>query len=227
MKNPSNQTTRGKQKNKRRRSKKALKRAEEIRRFEIDLYWRRTTYCWTLIAAAFVAFFAILSAKGLDGSAKLLMAFVVANVGFVFSVGWYFINRGSKFWQQSWEIQVDLMEKELGIELYRSVPKKTKRGCFLVAPGRYSVSKINQLTSLYIALIWFMFGVYVFTQIKWECLCSDSFDEYCICAASLLALITVITCVLFYGMGRTEVKDEDHCYYYSKVKRTPIEDKTQ
>ncbi len=144
MKNPSNQTTRGKQKNKRSRSKKALKRAEEIRRFEIDLYWRRTTYCWTLIAAAFVAFFAILSAKGLDGSAKLLMAFVVANVGFVFSVGWYFINRGSKFWQQSWEIQVDLMEKELGIELYRSVPKKTKRGCFLVAPGRYSVSKINQ-----------------------------------------------------------------------------------
>ena len=101
--------------------KARLKRAEEIRRFEINLYWRRTTYCWTLIAAAFVAFFGILSANGLDRSVKLLIAFVVANVGFVFSIGWYFINRGSKFWQQNWETQVDILEKNLGENLYRSV----------------------------------------------------------------------------------------------------------
>ncbi len=77
------------------KKRKALDRAHEIRKFEIELYWRRTTYFWTLIAAAFVSFFAIQSAKDLDG--KQVLSFIVANLGFVFSLGWYFINRSSKF----------------------------------------------------------------------------------------------------------------------------------
>ncbi len=35
----------------------ALKHAHDIRKFEIDLYWRRAAYFWTFIAAAFGAFF--------------------------------------------------------------------------------------------------------------------------------------------------------------------------
>lgn len=38
------------------RLKSALATALDIRKYEIDLYWRRAAYFWTFIAAAFVAF---------------------------------------------------------------------------------------------------------------------------------------------------------------------------
>ena len=34
----------------------ALRRAHEIRKFEIDLYWKRAMYFWALEGAAFAAF---------------------------------------------------------------------------------------------------------------------------------------------------------------------------
>ena len=33
--------------------KKALKQVLDIRKFEIELYWKRATYFWTFIAAMF------------------------------------------------------------------------------------------------------------------------------------------------------------------------------
>ncbi len=39
--------------------KRALERAIDIRKFEIDLYWKRAAYFWTFIAATSAGFFAI------------------------------------------------------------------------------------------------------------------------------------------------------------------------
>ena len=38
---------------------KALEIALDIRKFEIDLYWKRAAYFWTFIAAAFAGFSAL------------------------------------------------------------------------------------------------------------------------------------------------------------------------
>ncbi|MCC9001729.1 MAG: hypothetical protein LM549_03765, partial [Candidatus Competibacter sp.] len=38
----------------------ALEKALDIRKFEIELYWKRAAYFWTLIAAAFAGYFIIL-----------------------------------------------------------------------------------------------------------------------------------------------------------------------
>ena len=37
---------------------KALERALDIRKFEIDLYWKRAAYFWTFIAATLAGFIA-------------------------------------------------------------------------------------------------------------------------------------------------------------------------
>ena len=42
----------------------ALKYALEIRKFEIDLYWKRATYFWTFIAAALAGYFLIQKSEG-------------------------------------------------------------------------------------------------------------------------------------------------------------------
>lgn len=39
---------------------KAYKQAADIRKFEIDLFWKRGTYYWAFILAAFTAHFALL-----------------------------------------------------------------------------------------------------------------------------------------------------------------------
>jgi lipopolysaccharide export LptBFGC system permease protein LptF len=80
----------------REKRKAALEKALDIRKFEIELYWKRSTYFWTLIAAAFAGYFIILGAQNLDG--KKFLAFVVACVGFLFTFAWFQVNRGSKQW---------------------------------------------------------------------------------------------------------------------------------
>ena len=49
---------------------KALERAHDIRRFEIDLYWKRATYFWTLLAAVFGGFFLIQASEDLASDNK-------------------------------------------------------------------------------------------------------------------------------------------------------------
>lgn len=64
---------------------KALQIAVENRRFEIELYWKRATYFWTLLAAVFVGFFAMQSSDsdrggGLKGVRYLFRHLLLRNV---------------------------------------------------------------------------------------------------------------------------------------------------
>ncbi|MEJ0010770.1 MAG: hypothetical protein WDN72_10050 [Alphaproteobacteria bacterium] len=79
----------------RKKAKLALKYALDTRKFEIGLYWRRATYFWTLIAAAFAGYFAILSAEHLPDSHYL--AFIIGCIGLFFTWAWFLVNRGSKY----------------------------------------------------------------------------------------------------------------------------------
>ena len=92
----------------------ALKYAHEIRKFEIDLYWKRATYFWTAIGVAFAAYFVSRSNLANNPDSGLLLS----CIGLVFSLAWYFVNRGSKYWQDTWEQHVDLLENEISGPLY-------------------------------------------------------------------------------------------------------------
>lgn len=75
----------------------ALKCALDIRKFEIELYWKRATYFWTLIAASFAGYFSLASLKTPGPG----LVFLVSCIGLLLSIGWYLANRGSKFWQEN------------------------------------------------------------------------------------------------------------------------------
>ena len=133
----------------------ALKVALDIRKFELELYWKRATYFWTFIAAAFTAYFVIY--KFLEKPSEVLL--LVACLGFVLSIGWYHANRGSKFWSSNWELHVDYLENENIGPLYKTVIGKGnfKRRELLTAYP-FSVAMINQVLNLYIIAIWFYLG---------------------------------------------------------------------
>ncbi len=131
--------------------KEALKYALDIRKFEIELYWRRAAYFWALLAAAFAAYFALY--KG--GNAESYLVFLVACVGTLLSSGWYLVNRGSKYWQENWERHVDALEEEVTGPLYRTTILGAQyKWINLWSAYPYSVSKVNHMISLYVAVLW-------------------------------------------------------------------------
>lgn len=142
--------------NKDKRSK-ALEYALDIRKFEIELYWKRATYFWTFIGAALASYAVIQRIQ--DDNEKQFLSVLVSTLGLVFSFAWYCVNRGSKYWQENWENHVDLLEDSIIGPLYKTVIGRPHRSdhplkSLLVGPANFSVSKINQLVSVFVTIIW-------------------------------------------------------------------------
>lgn len=139
--------------------KEAHHLALEIRKFEIELYWRRATYFWTLIGASLVAYGGAQALNKPQVSRDLSV--FISCFGLVVSFAWYCANRGSKQWQENWENHVDALEDELTGPLYKVTwarPRQTgpinRIVLALTGPGPFSVSKINQLVSVYVTVVW-------------------------------------------------------------------------
>lgn len=142
----------------------ALEQALENRGAEIDLYWRRTAYFWTLSAAILAGYFSLTSPKS-PITASPNAALGIACFGFIVALSWFFANKGSKFWQENWENHVvHLANPEVGSLfqkiMHRPRPKKgelcrhVSYHLSVTAPKPISVTKINQWVSLYTVMMW-------------------------------------------------------------------------
>lgn len=140
---------------------KALEKAWHNRDFEIEMYWKRASYFWTFIGATFLGYFALIGSKGyhefLSDGFYQIEVFII-TIGLIFSMAWYFVNKGSKGWQVNWEAQVDELESLLGRPNYTTIFYNHKN-------KYYSVSRINQRVSLIVTLIWVL--LYVSYWIRW------------------------------------------------------------
>ncbi len=141
------------------RLKTTFDQVSDIRKFEIELYWKRATYFWALIAVAFAGYFAILAADKANMDNKFFLSLVVACIGFVFTFAWYLANRGSKYWQENWEAHLDLLEDKVTGPLYKThltedQENKGKLKKFLTGSLRVSVSEINQWVNIFVMVIW-------------------------------------------------------------------------
>ncbi|MBD3668362.1 MAG: hypothetical protein HUJ16_10400 [Kangiella sp.] len=148
---------------------KAYRMAIDTRKFEIDMYWKRATYFWAFIAVTFAGYGLVKQADEPDQN----LAFFLACFGFILSFAWFYANKGSKQWQENWEHHVDHLEDEVTGPLYKTVLRRgdetkwhKKIKTYLVGPSSHSVSKINQLISLYMTLMWF--ALILHTQQDWR-----------------------------------------------------------
>ena len=133
------------------RAGRALAYALDIRKFEIELYWKRATYFWAFIAAAFAGY-ALTYKTATDHEPWLSILF--SALGLVFSFAWYLVNCGSKFWQANWERHVDLLEDITLGPLYKVISVGGTEETFLTSPGQFSVTKLNQILSVFVTLVW-------------------------------------------------------------------------
>ena len=141
---------------------KALERAYDIRKFEIEFYWKRAGYFWGFLVATFAGYF-IVSDKT-KFSDKPEYEFLVICLGFIFSLSWYLVNRGSKYWQTNWEKIIDTIEEKIEMPLYRiNLGVQTKK-IHIFKEHPYSVSNVNQIVSLFICFIWIALMILFFLR---------------------------------------------------------------
>jgi len=181
------------------RQKEALKQALDIRKFEIDLYWKRASYFWTFIGATFAGYFLLQK----DANVSFESAYVVTCLGFTFSVAWYFVNRGSKAWQRNWETQVDLLEDEIMGPLYKSgLNRYTFNFWDITAGFPFSPSGINQIMSLFVVVVWLFLMVRTLLGTD---LCSTQSHIW---TALFMSALTLAGVVLLATKGRTHESDK-------------------
>ena len=143
-----------------------LEQVLDIRKYEIDLYWKRATYFWTFIAAT-------LTGYGLTQIAKESVSinkfqFIIVCLGLIFSFAWYLVNRASKYWQENWEKHLDMLEDEIIGPLYKTTihPSTYSRSFSLTGALSHSVSRINILLSFFVFLIWIATLIELFVSKK-------------------------------------------------------------
>ncbi|WP_195977761.1 RipA family octameric membrane protein [Alistipes onderdonkii] len=174
------------------KKEKAFEKAHDIRKFEIELYWKRTTYFWAFIAASFAGYFAILTSKSISFQEQYL--FLIESIGFVFSLGWFFVNRASKHWQLNWEKVIDSLEDDITGPLMKNHINNHNSFWSLTLSYRFSVSRINQIISCFITLIWFL--LMILTSVDIICNCQFSLKGSWLYPLNLIVVVifTTILC---------------------------------
>jgi hypothetical protein len=129
---------------------KAYKIANENRKFEISNYWKRANYYWLFQASVYAGYFYSITAENDNYLCKNPEIIVgITCLGFLTALAWYLSNKGSKQWQENWENHVDELEDGITGPLYKTVSND----------GTWSVSKINELVSLFSSFAWILLGL--------------------------------------------------------------------
>jgi hypothetical protein len=129
-----------------------LEKAWKIRSFEIELFWKRSTYFSVLVGALFIAYYTLESG---NKSPELLKA-LVAILGFLASCVWFFSNKGSKLWQENWELHIDTIEKLSNSNKLHSAVLNKSGNWWNFDAASYSVSKLNTLCSVGVCFSWLL-----------------------------------------------------------------------
>lgn len=138
----------------------AYNKAHDIRKFEIEMYWKRSAYLWTIQAAALAGFALVGSRINLENfnldqdsdnlSSSILQCIVIFSIctfGMFSAYVWVLLLKGSKHWQSNWERHLDLLEDHVSGALYKTYPLNHTR-------SPYSVSKLNELMALFTLAMW-------------------------------------------------------------------------
>jgi hypothetical protein len=189
-----------------------LEKILDIRKFEIGLYWKRATYFWTFIAATLAGYGLTVTAKDANQENIVRFQFLIICFGLVFSFAWYLVNKGSKFWQENWEKHLDMTEDNVIGPLYKTTISKDTYSSFWVPTKAYaaSVSKINQILSLFVFTIWL--GILINLFVSQKLILFNGFDFY----FTSIGLLT-FSAILYLLFG-TRTSNDDTIVHFDKRK---------
>lgn len=167
--------------------KYAYERAWANRDFEINKFWTRAAYFWGFIVLIFGAYF-----KTLDSKENIFLQLVIICLGIIFSIAWHYVIRGSKRWQENWEKHIDMLEDFISGPLYKTIYYKNTF---------YSVSKINEILSVVIIIVWIaLLSNYCWTE---KILKQLDFK-----LTSIFIMTIIFSIVIIFGYSQKKYKNE-------------------
>lgn len=193
----------------------AYKVALDTRKFEIDLYWKRATYFWAFIAASFAGYFVVF------GKSKLL-CIVIAVIGFFFSIGWYFVNRGSKYWQENWEKHLNVLTMFKAGPIFKIIKYPEANIFQLLEDYPFSVSKVNQTLSLIITFVWcYILGIssYLYLDLQWSNIVRKTVNISCLFTILLIGIVLLYNSTSFAKKGMSKKYEKNPLFLLKKDKK--------
>lgn len=168
-------------------AKSALDRAHEIRKFEIDLLWKRAAYIATFQAFLFAALGVSFSADNAAEPVIYILRLIICVIGAFSSLFWLAINKGSKFWSQNWEKHIDFLEDEFEGKLYKTVLTGDEN-------RSYSVSRVNISISVMFFATWFILSTVILIDVVKWLNCFASRPYWIFAPVGILVLVCFLYC---------------------------------
>ncbi|RFM36871.1 RipA family octameric membrane protein [Chitinophaga silvisoli] len=196
-----------------------LKEVYNARRFEIDMYWKRTNYYWTMLVAVFAGYFVAFSNLNSSNEQGLKVVFFLNCFGIIFSTSWYLVNRGSKYWQMNWEKHAEILEGKVYGHLYKTNVSqgyyfKFKKFTNLTSPYPYSVTKINQVLNFFVIIMWL--SLLYYTATNYLVIGVESFGSF-YSIVGYVTILAVAALVLLTLTGKESIfsksQDETHLLF--------------
>ncbi len=78
---------------------------------------------------------------------------IFSILGLFISAVWCYADKGAKFWQENWELHIDLLEREITGNLYKTVL------CYSNKDNAYSVSRVNAFIIRFFIVVWIVLVV--------------------------------------------------------------------
>lgn len=175
----------------------------ELRKFEIENFWKRTLFFWGTLAIVLTAYF-----KG-DFADKYLS--FISLIGFLYNIIFSFSVRGSKYWQEHWEEMAGIYEDNSNFKLLTEPPFKPQLNSILTYPYRFSVSKLTMLLSDITVLMWGMFWIkdiinlFRKSYLKFEFSYSSNFEFFTF-GVIMFHVIIIFYFIIFFTRGNVYYK---------------------
>lgn len=152
----------------------------ELRKFEIENFWKRTLFFWGTIAIVLAGYFKA------DINDKYLV--FISFLGIIYNTIFSLSIRGSKYWQEHWETMAVVYENTLKFSLLKRRTSKiidnNNKSSFITYPYRFSVSKLTMLLSDITVLLWIMFWLkdlyklHINKLVYFEFCCKNEFHPF-------------------------------------------------
>ncbi len=167
----------------------AFRTAHDLRKFEIELLWKRSTYLWGFQVVAFAGF-AAMSQKSIEiflqnpwsisGITAIALQLSISGFGLLTAFLWFCTARASKIWFYNWEKHIDLLEREFSGNLYRTL--------YFREPNRiYSLTSVNEAVAIIAGGFWAIISLLVGGLVGYKFL-----DHERVLFALLCVLIVVV-----------------------------------
>ncbi|KPA08518.1 hypothetical protein PAP10c_0557 [Pantoea agglomerans] len=145
--------------------KNAFEKAHDIRKFEIGLYWQRSGYILgflsVLSAAIAYCFTVYLNDQSQENTKFLILLITICLllIGITLCGFWKRIIKASKYWQECWEYNIDMLEPYVSGNLHKIHFYRMDEDYNRFSIHDIVISICNRISFILYALIFFVLAV--------------------------------------------------------------------